>query len=101
MKVVAYTELLIFARTFLGAITFQSSIIAPIVYAHFLRQRYYQSTFTRDAVATADGRINEFSRREGIPPVVAQVWDRARGLIARWGGSTLTQQPANPAGAAR
>lgn len=103
MKVVAYIELIILARTLLGAITFQSSLIAPIVYAHFLRQRYYQSSFTRDAVGVADARITGLARREGIPPVVDQVWEKARGLIGKWSGSTLApqQQPAAAAGARR
>lgn len=101
MKVVAYIELLILARVVLGALTLQTSIIAPIVFAHFLRQRYYQSSFTRDAVFAADAKIGEFARREGIPPAVAQVWEKARSLIGRWSGSTLAPQQAAPAAGAR
>jgi len=93
MRVVAYIELVVFVRVFLGAITFQSSIIAPITYSHFLRQRYYQSSFSRDAIFATDDRIIKFAGKEGTPPVVGQVWDKIRALIARWGGSTLAQQP--------
>lgn len=99
MKVVAYTELVIFARVFLGAITFQTSILAPLVFAHFLRQRYYQSSFTRDAIATSDREINKFVHKEGIPPAVAQVWEKVRILVGRWAGSTLAPQQQPPAGA--
>lgn len=101
MKIVAYIELLILARVVIGAVTLQTSIIAPIVFAHFLRQRYYQSSFTRDAIAVADAKIGEFVRREGIPPAVAGVWEKARGLIGRWSGSTLAPQGAAPAAAPR
>ena len=100
MKIVAYIELVILARVIFGAVTLQTSIIAPIVFAHFLRQRYYQSSFTRDAISYADAKIGEFARREGIPPAVAQVWEKARGLIGRWSGSTLAPQQAAPAAAA-
>jgi hypothetical protein len=93
MRVVAYIELVVFVRVFLGAITFQSSIIAPIIYSHFLRQRYYQSSFSRDAIFATDDRIIKFAGKEGTPPVVGQVWDKIRALIARWGGSILAQQP--------
>jgi len=102
MKAVAYTELLIMARIFFGAITFQNSLLSPIFYAHFLRQRYYQSAFTRDAIAVVDTRIEGFVRGEGVPSVVVKVWDNTKMVIGRWAGSTLaTQQPPAGAGGAR
>ena len=95
MKAVAYTELLIMTRIFLGAITFQNSLVSPIFYAHFLRQRYYQSAFTRDAIGTVDGYIERYLRKEGVPPVVVQIWDKVKLVLGRWAGSTLiAQQPA-------
>lgn len=100
MRVVAYIELVVCARVFIGAITFQSSIIAAIVYAHFLRQRYYQSSFTREAIYTTDATISTFAHKAGTPPVAAQVWDKVRLLIVRWTGNTLAPQQA-PAGGAR
>jgi len=92
MKVVAYAELLIFVRVFLGAITLQSSLIAPIVFAHFLRQRYYQSTFTRDAVTTTDRKIDALVHRPGMHPIAVQVWEKGRMLVVRWAGATLAPQ---------
>jgi len=99
MRIVAYVELGVFLRVFFGAITLQTSIIAPIIYAHFLRQRYFQSSFTREAIFASDARINKLMQREGIPPVAAQVWGKVRSLLGRWAGNTLAPQP--PAGAAR
>ena len=102
MKAVAYTELLIMARILLGAITFQNSLLSPIFYAHFLRQRYYQSAFTKDAIAAVDKRIEGYVRKEGVPPVVVQVWEKVRTVLGRWAGSMLVgQQPATGAGGAR
>lgn len=102
MKAVAYTELLIMARIFLGAITFQNSLLSPIFYAHFLRQRYYQSAFTRDAIALVDKSIEGYVRKEGVPPIAVQTWDKVRTVLGRWTGSTLAaQQPPAAAGGAR
>lgn len=100
MRVVAFTELLIFVRVLLGAVTFQNSLLSPLVFAHFLRQRYYQSAFTRDAIVLADMRINAIVNRPGNPPVAIQTWGKVRELVGRWAGTTLApQQP--PAGGAR
>jgi len=90
MKAVAFTELIIFVRVLLGAITFQNSLLAPIVFAHFLRQRYYQSAFTRDAIGFTAARIDGYIRKPGTPPVVVQVWDKVQMLVGRWAGSSLT-----------
>lgn len=103
MKAVAYTELVIFARVLFGAMILQNSLISPVIFAHFLRQRYYQSSFTRDAVAFADSHATRLTGRPGIPPVVAQVWAKGREMIVRWGGSIMTGGPtpaARTAGAA-
>jgi len=103
MKVVAYTELAILARVVFGTVTFSNSLLAPIIFAHFLRQRYFQSAFTRDAVAYANAYISNLVGRPGVPPVVGTVWDKVQMLVQRWAGIVLTQ-PANnapPAGAAR
>lgn len=100
MKAVAFTELFIFVRVLLGAITFQNSLLAPIIFAHFLRQRYYQSAFTREAVGTTTARLDGYIRKPGNPPVVVQVWDKIQMLVGRWAGSTLTPNAgAAPAGA--
>jgi len=102
MKVVAYAELVIFLRVFLGAITFQNSLLSPIIFAHFLRQRYYQSAFTRESVGAVTTRIDGFVRKPGNPLVLVKVWDNFQMLVGRWVGTTLTANaaPADAAGAA-
>ncbi|KAH7883887.1 hypothetical protein F5I97DRAFT_1896518 [Phlebopus sp. FC_14] len=97
MRIVAFTELAIFARVLLGALLLRNSLLAPIVYAHFLRLRYFQSGFTRAAVASVDVRITALVNRADVPPVVRQVWGKVKELTARWAGSSL--EPA--AGGAR
>jgi len=95
MKAVAYIELLIFVRVLLGAITFQNSLLSPVAYAHFLRQRYYQSAFTRDAIAYTTERIDKIVRKPGNPPQLVGIWEKVQLVIGRWSGTTLApQQPA-------
>ncbi|KAG6837124.1 hypothetical protein H0H93_014430 [Arthromyces matolae] len=89
MRVVAYTELIILVRVILGAITFQNSLLSPLIFAHFLRQRYYQSAFTREAVSVTSNHIDKFVRKPGNPPVVVQIWEKIQFATGRWMGSTL------------
>ncbi|KDR84778.1 hypothetical protein GALMADRAFT_233127 [Galerina marginata CBS 339.88] len=104
MKVVAYTELVIFARVFFGAFLFQNSIMAPIIFAHFLRQRYFQSAFTREAITATSNKIEAYVRKPGNPPVVVNVWEKGQMLVQRWVGVALTPNagvPPQAAGARR
>jgi len=96
MGAVAYIELVIFVRVLFGAITLQNSLLSPIVYAHFLRQRYYQSVFTRDALAVTNKRLDRYLRKYGNPTII-MVWEKARMLVIKWAGFTI--EPQNPAGA--
>jgi len=100
MRVVAYTELLILVRVVLGAVTFQNSLLAPLIFAHFLRQRYFQSAFTREALADTTKRVDALVRKPGNPPVLLTVWDKSQMLVQRWAGIALAPNPA-PAAAAR
>ncbi|KAJ7071239.1 hypothetical protein C8F01DRAFT_1244869 [Mycena amicta] len=97
MKIVAYTELVIGARVVFGTLLLQNSLLAPIVFVHFLRQRYYQSPFTRDAIAVTTKRFDDFIRKPSTPPVAVQIWDKAQMLVGRWVGTTLTPNGAEPA----
>lgn len=95
MKAVAFIELGIMVRVLLGAVTFRNSLLTPIFYAHFLRQRYYQSNFTRLAINYVNGRVEGYVRKPDAPAVAVQVWDTFKMLLVRWAGNTLApQQPA-------
>ncbi|KAA1468579.1 hypothetical protein DENSPDRAFT_833927 [Dentipellis sp. KUC8613] len=99
MRVVAYTEILILARVILGALTLQNSIVTPLIYAHFVRMRYFQSAFTKDAVHKTIFTIDGYITRANIP-VALQGWRTLQSLVGRWTGATLPAQAAG-AGAAR
>ncbi|KAI0374401.1 hypothetical protein BV20DRAFT_1049206 [Pilatotrama ljubarskyi] len=97
MRAVAFAELLTLGRVILGAFTFRNALVTPLIYAHFLRQRWFQSKFTRDAVATVHARIHAFVTSPGKPPVLAQVYNQFSDLTRRWVGSL---PPPTGAGAA-
>ncbi|TFK76856.1 hypothetical protein BDN72DRAFT_830023 [Pluteus cervinus] len=89
MNVVAYAEVVIFLRVILGAVTFRNSFAMPIIFAHFLRQRYYQSAFTRHAFSVVDDQINRQIASAGNPPWAVSGYSNTRMLLTRWVGGTL------------
>lgn len=89
MRVVAFAELVIFLRVAFGALLFRNSLLAPVIYAHFLRLRYYQSAFTREAVSYADQRITTALGHPAIPPVVGGVWVKVKEFTTKWAGSVI------------
>ena len=92
MKVVAYTEVVILIRVILGAIIFRNSLLAPIVFAHFLRQRYFQSAFTREAVGKVGSYIEGHVQAQQNP-TISNVYNQAKSLITRWAGVTGPAAP--------
>lgn len=98
MRVTAFAELAILFRVILGALTLQNSLLTPIIYAHFVRQRYYHSQFTREALVKVNSLIDGYVASPSFPPVVKQVWLSFRKMVGVWAGNTLAPQPA--AGAA-
>jgi len=99
MKVVAYTELFILARVVIGAVTLQNSLLAPVIYAHFLRMRYYQSRFTQQSVVHVNLLVDGFLRKPGNPPILLSVWEKVQMVLGRWAGTVL--QPTPEGGGAR
>ncbi|EGO02662.1 hypothetical protein SERLA73DRAFT_176023 [Serpula lacrymans var. lacrymans S7.3] len=81
MKLVAFIELFIFVRVAFGALTFHNSLLAPLVYGHFLRQRYYQSIFTRNALSITDEWVDTLVMRAGNPPTLVRALETVRGAF--------------------
>ena len=100
MKVVAYTEIFILIRVILGAIMLRNSFLTPIIYAHFVRMRFFQSAFTREAIIAATVKIDGYANRPDMPPIVKQGWVTFQGLIGRWTGTTLNAAAQAPPPAA-
>ncbi|KZT52972.1 hypothetical protein CALCODRAFT_501645 [Calocera cornea HHB12733] len=97
MQIVAFAELVIFAWVCVGALLRRNSLLTPVIYAHFLRQRFMFSSFTRQAVnaftTAADARINA----TGSPAWLQQGWAGVKVAAARWAnavpGGTPAPQP--------
>ena len=100
MKLVAFIEMAIMARVFFGALLFRNSLLMPLFYAHFLRQRYYQSPFTRQAIEIVKRHTDAYVNKPGTHPVIVQIWSRFQMVVERWAGSALAPQQAQPAAAA-
>ena len=100
MAIVARIELLILLRAILGVITLQNGLLIPLAYAHFLRIRYYGSTFTRDAIHSADTLVKFYVDKEQTPPAVKRVYASAKQFIVHWASARIEPQPQQPAAAA-
>ncbi|KAI0252620.1 hypothetical protein BJV78DRAFT_1199954 [Lactifluus subvellereus] len=103
MKVVAYTEILILVRVIVGALMFRNSFLTPIFYAHFVRMRFFQSAFTKEAIIRVTAKIDGYINSPDVPPAVKRGWTTMQSLIGRWTGATLSAPApqAPPAAGAR
>lgn len=107
MRFVAYAEVAIFARVLFGALLFRNSLMAPLFYAHFLRLRFYMSSFTRAAFQRVKGVMDGWVSHQSCPPVVRKAYLTLTDLVGRYASSVLSvqgqgqgaQQPAAAAGA--
>ncbi|KAL8291685.1 hypothetical protein RQP46_001943 [Phenoliferia psychrophenolica] len=101
MLFVSYVEVVIvFGRVFLGAVTFQNSLLAPLFFAHFLRLRYYLSPPTRQAFAWVSAQVDHGIGHPSCPPMVKKGVTVARDLIIRYSESVLSVNQAPAAGGA-
>ncbi|ORY90835.1 hypothetical protein BCR35DRAFT_107887 [Leucosporidium creatinivorum] len=90
MLFVSFVEVVVvFGRVFLGAITFQNSLLAPLFFAHFLRLRYYLSPPTRQAFAWVSSQIDHGISHPSCPAPVKKGVTVARDLIIRYSESVL------------
>ncbi|KZT06764.1 uncharacterized protein LAESUDRAFT_725525 [Laetiporus sulphureus 93-53] len=101
MRIVAYTELVIMLRVFLGALTFRNSLIAPIIFAHFLRARYHQSKFTQASIGQINSYVEAYVRKPTTNSMIVYAWDQFKAVLFRWVGSTFVPPNAAGAGARR
>jgi len=109
MRSVAWTELVIFARVVLGAVIgvipylnrlpIRNSLLTPLLFAHFLRLRYFHSAFTRQVVQTSDAAIQNHVNTPEANPTVKRAVEMGRALVVKWCNTSIQPQ-ANGATAA-
>lgn len=97
MRFVAYSEVAIFARVLFGALMFKNSLLAPLFYAHFLRLRFYMSSFTRGAFQHVGSVLDGYTQHPKCPPAVRRAYLMLTDLISRYASTVLSVQ--NQAGA--
>ncbi|THH08686.1 hypothetical protein EW146_g8914 [Bondarzewia mesenterica] len=99
MRLVAYTEILIVFRVLVGALFLQNSFLTPIIYLHFVRMRYFQSQFTKDAIHQAIFVVDAYVNKAETPGPIKQAWGVTQSVVGRWTGAKLPERPAAGAGA--
>jgi len=99
MLFVGFVEVIVvMGRVLIGAITFRDPLFTPLIYAHFLRLRYYLSPQTRQAFAYVSKELDKITNHPSCPAAVKEGIAIARRLITRYSESILSVQ--TPAGAA-
>ncbi|KAG8997714.1 hypothetical protein FRB93_013954 [Tulasnella sp. JGI-2019a] len=107
MRSVAWTELVIFARVILGAmigiipyinrLPIRNSLLSPLLFAHFLRLRYFHSAFTRQVIQASDVIITNHVNAPGTNPTLKKAVDTGRAMVVRWCTSAIQPQAPGPA----
>lgn len=81
MRFVAYAEVAIFARVLFGAMLFKNSLLAPLFYAHFLRLRFYMSSFTRGAFQHVGSVLDGYTQNPNCPPAIRKAYLMTTDLV--------------------
>ncbi|KAK0548726.1 Transmembrane nucleoporin [Tilletia horrida] len=89
MIFVAYAEVFILVRILAGAILFQNSILLVLAYAHFLRFRYYMSSFTRASIQRCKAELDAYVHHPACPEMVRRVYLLVTDVISRYASSVL------------
>ncbi|KAK0535483.1 Transmembrane nucleoporin [Tilletia horrida] len=89
MVFVAYAEVFILVRVLVGAIIFQNSWLLPLAYAHFLRLRFYMSTFTRASIQRCKAELDAYTQHQACPEAVRKVYLLLTDVIARYASNVL------------
>jgi len=88
MHLVANLELFLWARIFCGAIIFRNSWILLAIYTIFLRTRYSQSVFIREALKGIEVRGNALTADNNIPDGVKSAWNTMKSSVRSFGEFT-------------
>ncbi|KAG0635282.1 hypothetical protein HOY80DRAFT_458238 [Tuber brumale] len=88
MHLVANLELFLWARIFCGALIFRNSWILLAIYTIFLRTRYSQSQFVREALKGIEVRGNALAADNNIPDSVKSAWSTMKSSVRSFGELT-------------
>jgi hypothetical protein len=85
MHLVANLELCLWARVFLYCLVFQNSWILLAIYTIFLRARYAQSVFVRDALKGLELRGDALITDARVPDGAKTAWTVGKTIVKRFG----------------
>lgn len=98
MHLVSNLEIFVFVRVLLGALVFMNSWVLLICYAAFLRVRYTQSQFVRQAFTSLEQKGDALVNDARVPEGVRNAWGIGKNVIRQVGDAT-DMNKATPAGA--
>lgn len=84
MHLVANLELILWARVFLYCLVFKNSWVLLALYTIFLRARFAQSVFVRDAVKNVEIRGDSLTANAQVPEGVKTGWSVAKTVVQRF-----------------
>lgn len=90
MRFVSYAEVVIFVRVLIGAMLLRNSLLAPLFYAHFLRLRFYMSSFTRAALQHVRAELDQITQCSSCPPSVRKGYLMLTDLVTRYASTVLS-----------
>ncbi|KAI9313685.1 hypothetical protein BX666DRAFT_1972548 [Dichotomocladium elegans] len=102
MQVAAYIEVVgVMGQLILGVISFQTSFLALIVFAHFLRLRYFSSPYTRQALWDTTEQLDRWFLPLADDPrryaqTASKIYANAKGIVIRYGSGSLTDDSNEP-----
>ncbi|KAG2226324.1 hypothetical protein INT45_005996 [Circinella minor] len=94
MQLAAYVEVVgVLGQLLLGVISFQTSILALIVFAHFLRLRYYLSPYTRQACNETTEKLDQWILPLAQDPrrwaqISCKLYVNIKAIVIRYGSAT-------------
>ncbi|KAL0091335.1 hypothetical protein J3Q64DRAFT_1709490 [Phycomyces blakesleeanus] len=88
MHLIAQLEVFgVMGRLILGLLTFRVSLFAVIFYGHFLRMRYFMSTYTRSVIQEAavqvDKQLVPPTAHPKVPPQVTKAYLTAKNMVIK------------------
>ncbi|KAI8647323.1 hypothetical protein BD408DRAFT_358498 [Parasitella parasitica] len=97
MHYVAYVEVVvILGRIFLGMLLFRTSVLTLIIFIHFLRLRYYLSSYTKNAILNTTVHMDKWlllpdqSSTSSESPenltVLSNIYVNVKSLVSRYAG---------------
>lgn len=90
MRLVSWSETLIFARLLLGAVLLRNSLLAPLIFAHFLRLRFYMSSFTRGSWQQVGAKLDALTAKPECPAGVRRAYLTLMDLVGRYASTVMS-----------